>query len=79
MGSSVADQICAVVVDREPLDEQNAHALRQGADFLAHVARAAKEGGDSGLEGEARRLARDIEAHIGPRFAAGRIVSGAED
>lgn len=76
MGDSVADQACAVVVDGEPLIDQNANALRRVGDFLIHVEREAQRSGDDDLASEAGELFATIDAHVAKRLAQGTIVSG---
>lgn len=79
MGDSVADQGCAVVVDDEPLEDQNANALRRFGDFLIHVEREAGRSGDEGLALEAQELGLRIQQHVADRLAEGLVVGGRAD
>lgn len=76
MGDSVAEQACAVVVDGEPLEDQNANALRRIGDFLLHVEREARRADDADLADEAAELFATIDTHATKRLAQGTIVSG---
>lgn len=76
LGDAVADQACAVVVDGEALEDQNANALHRVGGFLIHVEREAQRAGDDDLASEAGELFATIDAHVTKRLAQGTIFSG---
>lgn len=75
LGSAVADQAAAVVVDDESLDRQNANALGKFAGFLRAVQREA----DGELAAEAGEMASELTTYVEGRLARGEVVSADYD